>query len=118
VTFLPSLEAQSKSGRPLVQVKVKTFRGRRPVLLYRCLRENAEGPDDLRLIELGVEVLRAACLLYGAVMVDVDELIERLRQLDKEGVEGPGEFEVEVTDQATGEVGTLTMRVWRGEVER
>jgi len=118
VEFLPSLEAQSKSGRPLMQVKVKTFPGRRPVLLYRCLRENAEDPDDLRLIERAVGVLRAACLLYDAVMVDVDELVERLKQLEEEGVEVPGEFEVEVTDQATGEVGTLAMRVWKGEVER
>jgi len=118
VTFLPSLEAQSKSGKPLMQVKVKTFPGRRPVLLYRCLRENAENRDDLRLIERGVEVLRAACLLYGAVMVDVDELMERLKQLGEEGVEIPVEFEVEVTDRATGEVGTLAMRVWRREVER
>jgi len=118
VRFLPSLEAQSRSGRPLMQVKVKTFRDRRPVLLYRCLRENAEGPDDLRMIERAVEALRAACLLYDAVMVDVDELMERLKQLDEEGVEVPGEFEVEVTDRATGEVGTLTMRVWRRGEER
>jgi len=117
VRFLPSLEAQSKSGKPLMQVKVKTFPGRRPVLLYRCLRENAEGPDDLRMIERAVEALRAACLLYDAVMVDVDELIERLKQLGEEGVEVPGEFEVEVTDRATGEVCTLTVRGWKREVE-
>jgi len=115
--FLPSFEAQSKSGRPLIQVKVKESPGRSSLLLYRCLRENAEDRDDLRLIEGGVEVLRDACILYGVTMVDVDELMERLKQLEEEGVEVPGEFEVEVTDQATGEVCTITVRAWKREVE-